>query len=210
MVSRDFTIRGKALVAAVLIAVTLSGCAETQSWLESIRDGRWLAGKGSGTDVPPTAEEYLTDLSRLSSSDPVLQAEVVADAKAAAEQMPNPSTTLQYALALATPGHPDSDSHRAQSMQRELMARPARLTPTETALAAIYLKSTEETLVLSTEVSRLRASSDRVQRTREAAMTERLATVEAENRQLRRDLDEAESKLEAITSIERSIRQQDQ
>jgi hypothetical protein len=34
--------------------------------------------------------------------------------------------------------------------------------------------------------------------------------VEAENRRLRDELDDAEDKLEAITSIERSIREQDQ
>lgn len=210
MVNKHLATRVRALVGAAVIAATLAGCAETQSWLKSIRDSGWLAGNGSGVDVSPSAEEYLTDLSRLSSSDPVLQAEVVADAKAAAGQTPNPSTTLQYALALATPGHPDSDPQQAQRILRELMSRPAQLTPTETALAAIYLKSTEEFIVLNTEVRRLRASSDRAQRTREAAITGRLATVEAENRRLRRDLEEAESKLEAITSIERSIRQQDQ
>ena len=46
--------------------------------------------------------------------------------------------------------------------------------------------------------------------TKEAAVNQRLANVEAENRRLRRELEDAEDKLEAITSIERSIRQQDQ
>jgi len=62
----------------------------------------------------------------------------------------------------------------------------------------------------SAEARRLRASTDRAQRTEEDAINQRLATVEAENRRLRRDLADAEEKLEAITSIERSIRQQDQ
>jgi hypothetical protein len=65
-------------------------------------------------------------------------------------------------------------------------------------------------MVMSAEARQLRASSDRAQRTEEAAINQRLATVEAENRRLRRELQDAESKLEAITSIERSIRQQDQ
>ena len=59
------------------------------------------------------------------------------------------------------------------------------------------------------EARRLRASSSRAARTEEQAITQRLASVEAENRQLRRELQEAETKLEAITSIERSIREQD-
>ena len=47
-------------------------------------------------------------------------------------------------------------------------------------------------------------------RTEEAAINQHLASVEAENRRLRRELDDAEDKLEAITLIERSIRAQDQ
>ena len=44
--------------------------------------------------------------------------------------------------------------------------------------------------------------------TEDAAIAQHIATVEAENRRLRRSLEEAESKLEAITSIERSVRDQ--
>ena len=46
--------------------------------------------------------------------------------------------------------------------------------------------------------------------TEAAAINQRLTTVEAENRRLRQALEEAEDKLEAITSIERDIRLQDQ
>jgi uncharacterized protein YlxW (UPF0749 family) len=95
-------------------------------------------------------------------------------------------------------------------MLRELMAQPALMTPTEIALATIYLKSTEQLILLNSETRRLRASSDRAQRTEAAAINQRLATVEAENRRLRQELEDAESKLEAITTIERSIRAQDQ
>ncbi|MDH3433403.1 MAG: hypothetical protein OEM60_06070, partial [Gammaproteobacteria bacterium] len=61
----------------------------------------------------------------------------------------------------------------------------------------------------NSEARRLRASSSRATQTQEAATNQRLATVEADNRRLRRELAEAEEKLEAITSIERSIRAQD-
>jgi hypothetical protein len=193
-----------------MLAATLSGCAQTQGWLNSIRDSSWLTGNKSGMDSHPTAEEYLIELSQLSSSDPVLQAEVFAEVKAAAGQTPNPSTTLQYALALATPGHPESDPEAAQSLLRELLTQPALMTPEEVLLATVYLKSTEEFILLNAETRRLRASADRAQRTEAEAVNRRLVTVEAENRRLRRELEEAEDKLEAITSIERSIRQQDQ
>lgn len=210
MVDGNLTRRRRALFATVMLAATLSGCAQTQGWLNSIRDSSWLTGNKSGMDSHPTAEEYLIELSQLSSSDPVLQAEVFAEVKAAAGQTPNPSTTLQHALALATPGHPESDPEAAQSLLRELLTQPALMTPEEVLLATVYLKSTEEFILLNAETRRLRASADRAQRTEAEAVNRRLVTVEAENRRLRRELEEAEDKLEAITSIERSIRQQDQ
>ena len=79
----------------------------------------------------------------------------------------------------------------------------------EVSLATIHLNSVEQLIVANAETRRLRASTSRAAQTQEAATNQRLAVVEAENRRLRRDLADAESKLEAITSIERDIRQQD-
>jgi hypothetical protein len=199
----------KRLVAATLIAVMLSGCAQTTGWLDSVRDGDSDASDEPVNLGAPAADDYLDELSGLSSDDPALQAEIFADSQAAAQLSPNPSTTLRYALALATPGHPGSDPQQAQSILRELMTQTAVMTTAEVALATIYLKSTEELILLGSEARRLRASTNRAQRTEEAALNQRLATVEAENRRLRQDLEDAESKLDAITSIERSIRDQD-
>lgn len=193
-----------------MVAVLLSGCSQTRGWLNSVG--------GNGSDTPdepvlpgePAGNEYLTELSDLSSDDPALQAEIFADSQAAAQLTPNPSTMLRYALVLATPGHPGSDPQQAQSLLRELMTQTALMTPAEVALTTIYLKSTEELILLGSEARRLRASTNRAQRTEDAAINQRLANVEAENRRLRRELEDAENKLEAITSIEQSIRQQDQ
>jgi len=196
--------------AAILIALAVAGCSQTKGWLDSVRGDDSSASAEQTVVGAPAADEYLSELSKLSSNDPALQAEIFADSQAAAQLTPNPSTKLRYALVLATPGHPESDPQQAQSVLRELMAQPALMTPVEVALATIYLKSTEELILLGAEARRLRATSDRAQRTEDAAVNQRLATVEAENRRLRRELEDAEDKLEAITSIERSIRQQDQ
>lgn len=187
----------------------LTGCSQTKGWLNSVR------GSSPPSDEQvilgaPGADEYLKELRDLSSGDPALQAEIFADSEAGAQLTPNPSTNLRFALVLATTGHPETDPQQAQNMLRELLTQTELMTQAEISLATIYLKSTEELMVLSSEARRLRASSDRTQRTEEAAINQRLATVEAENRRLRRELEDAESKLDAITSIERSIRQQDQ
>lgn len=200
----------KRLVATAMIAVLLSGCSQTKGWLNSVGGSDSDASDEPVIPGAPAADEYLTELSDLSLDDPALQAEIFADSQAAAQLAPSPSTTLRYALVLATPGHPGSDPQQAQSILRELMTQTALMTPAEVALATIYLKSSEQLILLGSEARRLRASTDRAQRTEDAAINQRLATVEAENRRLRQDLEDAESKLEAITSIEQSIRQQDQ
>ena len=210
MLEKRLRTTSKQLVAATLTAVLLSGCSQTRGWLNSVGGGTSDASDEPVILGAPAADEYLTELSDLSSNDPALQAEIFADSQAAAQLTPNPSTTLRFALVLATPGHPESDPQQAQSILRELMTQTALMTPAEIALATIYLKSTEELIMLSSEARRLRASTDRAQRTEQAAVNQRLANVEAENRRLRRELEDAENKLEAITSIEQSIRQQDQ
>jgi hypothetical protein len=198
----------KLVLAVALSAAMLSGCSQTKNWLNSAK-----GTSSSGEEVmlgAPGADEYLRELAELSSGDPALQAEILADSRAAAELTPNPSTTLRYALVLATPGHPETDPQQSQNLLRELMAQQELMTQSEIALATIYLKSSEELVVLGSEARRLRATNDRAQRTEEAAVNQRLSSVEAENRRLRRELEDAESKLEAITTIEESIRAQDQ
>ena len=93
-------------------------------------------------------------------------------------------------------------------MFRELLAQTELMTPSEIALATIKLKSVEKQIVLGAETKRPRSENTRAATTEEQAIAQHIATMESENRQLRRSLEEAEQKLEAITSIERSIREQ--
>ena len=198
------------VTAAIVIAVVVSGCSQVSAWLSPGSGSDSGAPEGPAISAAPTAEDYVLELAVLSSGDPALQAEIFANSEVAAQLAPNPSTMLRFALVLATPGHPESDLRQAQSLLRELMNQQALMTPAEVGLATIYLDSTEELIRLSSQARQARVTSDRAQRTEEVAFNQRLATVEAENRRLQQDLEEAESKLEAITSIEQSIRQQDQ
>jgi hypothetical protein len=93
-------------------------------------------------------------------------------------------------------------------MLRELLAQPELLSPGEISLATINLRQVEDRIMLGAETNRLRTENTQAASTEEAAVAQRLATIEAENRRLRHDLEEAEAKLEAISSIEREIREQ--
>jgi hypothetical protein len=196
----------RALAMTALVAMALSGCAQTTDWIK----GR----TSSESDDPgilgaPEIEIYVVELGKIASGDPAAQAEIFADASAAAQLTPGASTNLRLGLVLAIPGHPESDPERAQSVLREVLAQTILLTPAEISLATIHLNNAERQLVANREASRLQTSTSRAAQTQEQALSQRLATVEGENRQLRRDLEEAEQKLEAITNIERSIREQE-
>ena len=192
-------------VVAVIVA-TMAGCTQTTDWLKGRRTAK--------ADDPiilgaPEADVYLNELSDLAAGDPATQAEIFADADAGATLTPGPNTQLRLALVLATPGHPESNPEQAERLLREVLTQTELLTQAEIALATIHLNNVESLIVVNAEARRLRATTSRAARTEEQAVSQRLASVEAENRQLRRDLEDAEAKLEAITSIERSIREQE-
>jgi hypothetical protein len=185
--------------------MALSGCESTSNWLKGRRTAEATDPVITGGSE---ANAYLTELKQLVGGDPATQAEIYADAESAATLTPGPSTRLRYALVLASPGHPGSDPGAAQTMLRDLLSQSEVLTDSEIALATIFLNTTESSVVLGTEARRLRDENTRAATTEEAAIAQRIAQVEAENRRLRQSLAEAEAKLEAITSIERSIREQ--
>jgi hypothetical protein len=141
-------------------------------------------------------------MSNLPQGDPARQAELFQAAKDAAELTPTTSNRLRYALALATPGFGGSNPVAAQRQLSELLARPETLLPAERYLAMVQLKEVEQRLILAAENARMQNevphdSSDKVQ-----AINRRLAAELDENAKLRKALDEARAKLEAVTHIE--------
>lgn len=205
---RGTATRARQFALTALVVATLAGCAQTKNWMNSLRSTPSQSGDAVILGAPD-AELYLKELYDLVAGDPAVQAEIFADAESGSKLTPGPQTNLRFALVLSTPGHGEFNPEQAQSLLRELMTQTALMTPAEISLATIHLKAAEELIVLGSEARRLRASSSRAARTEEASINQRLATVEAENRRLRRELDDAEQKLDAITSIERSIRQQE-
>ncbi len=198
--------RAGVVVVAAAALTMLAGCTQTRDWLQGRRTAtpteQVIAG---GSD----ADAYLQELYQLATGDPFTQVEIHADAESAATLTPDPSTRLRYALVLATPGHAAADAQTAQSLLRELLAQTEMMTQGEIALATVFLKSVEDRLVIGAETARLRAENAEAASTEQRAVAQRIARIEAENRRLRQDLADAEQKLEAITSIERSIRAQE-
>jgi hypothetical protein len=210
MHSKTNTNSARRIAITIVIVALLGGCSQTKGFMSSMRSSPSSSSSDSVILGAPNAEHYLAELYALSVGDPATEAEIYADSEAGAKITPGPQTNLRFALVLATPGHSESNPEIAQSMLRELLAQTELLTPAEISLATIHLKSVERQIVLTSEARRARSSSSRAAATEEEATRQRLATVEGENRRLRSELTDAQEKLDALTSIERSIREQDQ
>ncbi|MGO9512142.1 MAG: hypothetical protein ACLP2F_00680 [Steroidobacteraceae bacterium] len=190
--------------AAYVVALSgLSGCAS-------------FGGSGSKTPPPSVPDRQTSDLgpvapllemmAALPQGDPARQAELFQSAKDAAALAPTTSNRLRYALALATPGHSGSDPVAAQRQLSELLARPETLLTVERLLALVELQEVDQRLVLQAENSRLRDETVHDEsRDKLLAANRRLAAESDENAKLRKALDEARAKLDAVTHIERSI-----
>jgi hypothetical protein len=149
--------------------------------------------------------EYLQLLQRLVQGPPAQQAEIVASAQREYDTAPTPSRKLKLALILGTPGHPATNLTKAQALLRELMANPEMLLPGERALTFLELSQIDDHLTLDAENRRLHGEAVRADQQRVASANHRLQAEMDENVRLRRELEEARAKLDAIANIERSL-----
>lgn len=149
--------------------------------------------------------DMLEATQRLALAGAAEQAELLAGARAAAEHAPGGSVQLRYALMLAVPGPAGRDPERAQSLLRQLAAQPEGLTAVERALLRVQLSQLERELELRGDNQRLQGEVQRSEQQRQTVANQRLQTEIAENAKLRKQLEEAQAKLDAIAQIERSL-----
>lgn len=193
--------------ALLLLTVAVAGCSFGG------RGDERPAGAGNAAATPPTGAEalavYLDALRDLLEGDAVVQADVFRTIAAAADSAPTTTNRLRLALALATPTHAASDAVEAQRLLNELLASGSALLPEEHTLALIHLKDVEQRLILDAEAERLQRAATAATAQRNDRSAQQLQAALEENRQLRAALDEARAKLDAITNIERSIRERE-
>ena len=181
----------------------------------AIASGCALGGQSNQKAIPappdrpePVSTVIAPDLEMmrtLPEGDPARQAELFQSVKEAAQLSPTTSNKLKLALALATPGHGGSDPVAAQRQLAELLATPETLLPVERLLALVELQEVDERLVLQSENKQLRDDASHDSRDKLLTLTRRLTAESDENARLRKALDEAQAKLDAVTHIERSI-----
>jgi uncharacterized protein YciW len=155
---------------------------------------------------------YATDLQTMVQGNRTMQAELMNNARLAYDDAKAGPAALRYGLMLAAPEHPQRDAKQAHHVLQEALARPELLTAAERALGAVELARVDAESRLVTEIDRLVAD---LQQERErlrtasasanAASNRRLQAEVEESARLRKLLDEARAKLDAITRMERDL-----
>jgi len=192
------------VLAAALGAALLSSCStEFGARDQEVRQATPVVDRNAASAAALT--ENLQLLQRLVQAAPAEQAEITAAAQRDFDSAPTPSHQLRLALVLANPGHPATDLPRAQRLLRELMANPEMLLSGERALAFLELQQIDDHLTLEAENRRLQGDTQRADRERLGSANRRLQLETDENARLRKELEEARAKLDAIANIERSL-----
>ncbi len=190
-----------------LCAVTLllQGCALTEQ-LRRQSEANSSASTAPSTPAPigGNTPAYLDIMNGLSTPDPARQADLFYEVEREYTRAPTTASTLRYAVALVTTGHPASSPSEGKRLLETLLATPERLTQDERTLASVLLHETDVRLKLESENRRLLATLDDRSRS-QANSDKRIQAQIEENARLRRALAEAQQKLDAIKEIERSI-----
>ena len=195
-------LHGGALVAACWLGTGLVSCSLTPAEHEN-------------KDTPPVVDRaaasaailasHVDVLQKLMQAPPAEQAEILEVARRDYTVAPTASHELRYALELAAPGHAGTNLPEAETLLRELMATPETLVFAERAFAYLELQEVTAQLTLAAENHTLQDSAAHADRERLATANRHLQAEIDENAKLRKDLEDARAKLDAITNIERSL-----
>lgn len=188
-------------VIALLLAVSLvAGCKNVDDWSGLKR--RPGTTPTSQTDDGQLVADYLETLDRLGRGGVAEQAEIVDATRTAYLNDPSTRKRLRYAFVLAVPGHAASDAAGARALLGEALATPETMLPSERALADLMVRDLDARLSLSHENQTLRNGSNSEEENRIADLNRRLQAETAEKERLRKELERAEAKLEAIATLE--------
>jgi hypothetical protein len=168
-----------------------------------------VADKGTSAPVPAQSlpvdlGPYLDLMVRLGNSEPAQQADLFYEVERTYASAPTTANSLRYAVALVTPGHSGGNAAAGKKILETLLASPERMLTNERLLASVVLQDVVTRLKLEADARRVLATVD--ERTRSQANSDRRAqTLADENARLRKALEEAQAKLDAIRAIERTI-----
>src|SRR5262245_34189048 len=109
----------------------LAGCALTDQGGESQSTNQMQPAAPAATS---SIRIYLDTMDGLASPDPARQADIFYEAEREYTRAPTTASTLRYAVARVTPGHPASSPSEGKRLLETLLATPERMTPEERTL----------------------------------------------------------------------------
>jgi hypothetical protein len=192
--------RHERLIAFMVLASLVAGCKSVDDWSGLKR--RKETTPVAQTDDGQIVAEYLATLDRLGRGGAAEQAEIVSATRGAYLADPSTQKRLRYAFVLAVPGHPASDPAGARALLGEALATPETMLPSERALAGLMVRDLDARLALTHENETLRSGTTSQDDNRIADLNRRLQAETTEKDRLRRELERAEAKLEAIATLE--------
>jgi cell division septum initiation protein DivIVA len=192
--------RHDAIVPVLLACALAAGCATLDD--RTGADAELAAAVDDGQIVA----DYLATLDRLGRGAAAEQAEILEATRTAYRADPSTRNRLRYAFVLAVPGHGATDSVGARRLLGESLATPETLLESERALAELMMRELDVRLALAQEIASLRDQTTAEERDSIASLNRRLQQETAEKDRLRRELEEAQKKLEAIARLEGSGR----
>ncbi len=155
----------------------------------------------------PDLAPYLAALDSVSARDPAVGNAALAALRAERAASPSTVATLRYALALGAAARTDSDPVEARRLLDEVLTGSG---PDEDArrLAAALRNEFDARIALVADLARERQLAERRRSEDTTGLERRIEALAVENQRLRRELTQAQSTLNAIEDIERTLSEQ--
>lgn len=191
-------------LAVLLCLIWLGGCASLSELFEGGSDN-----KPASTEPVSTVSQdsdYVELMRQLAESDEAGRSGLYDKHSDSYIDEPTLSNRLRFAMVVSTPGHHASDPIESRRILTDLLAKPRNLTDTEQGIATVYLQGLEDRLALESEIKQLNTKLAEAKENIDNNDNDaQIRAVLAENQRLKTQLDEANAKLDALTTIERSI-----
>ncbi len=178
--------------------------------LESAHAPPAASHQAAAAPAPANLAPYLDTLAKMAPGDPTRQQAELASALEATKQSPSSANTLRYALALGSAGREDSNPVEAKRLITELLAGQNDLKPQERELASAYLREFDARVALYAELARQREEAEQQLKANDSTAEKREEALAAENAKLKKQLADAERKLEAVADMEKQLLEQAQ
>jgi hypothetical protein len=188
----------------VLLACALSGCATLAPPATTTTPPPPPPAAPAAADLSP----YLELLDEVAAADPQREAALLGELADQLVQAPGSRTTLRHALALGAAGHAASDPVEARRLLQALLAEPGALDPAERQLAGALLREYDARVTLYAQLARQREEAEGRLAAANEAHWKAMNAASADAARLRRELAQAERKLQAIAEMERELLEQ--